>query len=209
MRRIHGGARLASDVANLGYAARRALAAEAERRIAARGAELVPNRSSLFSSIGTTTEKVARALVGHDDLPVVTNNVHVVAILLPVPGIELAVAGGSVHKADGGMVGEAAVQLVCRYRLDYAVIEASAIDLDGTLLDFEEREVDVARAVVAHAGRVVLVADATEFARSAPLKITGLERVRTFVTDRPPPAASLAFRSCEIDARVARAGGTR
>lgn len=187
--RIHGGALLASGVADLGYDARRARAADAERRIAARVAELVPKRSSLFLTIATTAEEVARALVGHDDLLVATNNVHAVAILLLVPGIELVVTGGAVRKPDGRIVGEAVAGLVSRYRLDYAVSGARAIDLDGALLDVGERHVDVGRAVVARARHVVLVADGTEFASSVSSKITGLERIRIVETHCAPPAA--------------------
>ena len=85
--RQHGGAMLASGVANASYEARRALAHEEKRRIAARCAALIPDGSSLFINIGTTTEGVARALTRHRDLLVVTNNIHVVSILLTSPGV--------------------------------------------------------------------------------------------------------------------------
>ena len=129
--RQHGGAMLASGVENLGYAARRALAHAEKRRIAARCAALIPDGSSLFINIGTTTEEVARALVHHRNLLVVTNNIHVVSILLPCEGVEVVVAGGPVRRSDGGIVGEATVDLVSQFKLDFAVIGASALDEDG------------------------------------------------------------------------------
>jgi DeoR/GlpR family transcriptional regulator of sugar metabolism len=123
--RQHGGAMLASGVENLGYTARRTMALAEKQRIAARCASLIPDGSSLFLNIGTTTEEVARALVGRRNLLVVTNNIHVVSILLPCQGIEVVIAGGPVRRADGGIVGEATVDLVKEFKLDYAVIGCS------------------------------------------------------------------------------------
>jgi DeoR family transcriptional regulator, glycerol-3-phosphate regulon repressor len=185
--RQHGGAMLASGVENLGYAARRALAHAEKRRIAARCAALIPDGSSLFINIGTTTEEVARALAHHRNLLVVTNNIHVVSILLPSPGVEVVVAGGPVRRSDGGIVGEATVDLVSQFKLDFAVIGASALDEDGSLLDFDYREVRVARAILGNARQAILVADAGKFERSAPVRIGHVAQLHGVVTDRPPP----------------------
>jgi DeoR family glycerol-3-phosphate regulon repressor len=185
--RVHGGAMLTSGTENMAYAARRALAAAEKRRIAAAAATLVPDGSSLFINIGTTTEEVARALVNRDRLLVITNNLHVVSILLPSPGIEVVVAGGLVRRADGGIVGEATLDLVAQFKVDIAVIGASALDPDGTLLDFDYREVRVTQKVIESARKVVLVADALKFARTAPVRIAHVAQLAAVVTDAPPP----------------------
>ncbi|HYZ33317.1 MAG TPA: DeoR/GlpR family DNA-binding transcription regulator [Crenalkalicoccus sp.] len=201
--RVHGGALLASGVENMAYEARRALAGEAKRRIGERAAALIPDGSSLFINIGTTTEEVARALAARRNLLVVTNNIHVVSILLPSPGVEVIVAGGPVRRADGGIVGEPTVDLVSQFKLDFAVIGASALDEDGSLLDFDYREVRVARAILGNARRAILVADATKFARSAPVRIGHVGQLAAFVTDRPPPARfAAACRAAGTDIEV-------
>jgi DeoR family glycerol-3-phosphate regulon repressor len=185
--RVHGGAMLASGTENMAYAARRALAAAEKRRIAAAAATLVPDGCSLFINIGTTTEEVARALVNRDRLLVITNNLHVVSILLPSPGIEVVVAGGLVRRADGGIVGEATLDLVAQFKVDLAVIGASALDPDGTLLDFDYREVRVTQKIIENARKVVLVADALKFARTAPVRIAHVAQLAAVVTDAAPP----------------------
>ena len=72
--RTHGGAMLASGVENLAYEARRMMAATEKVVIGRHAAALVPNNCSLFINIGTTTEEVARALIHHEGLLVITNN---------------------------------------------------------------------------------------------------------------------------------------
>jgi len=184
--RIHGGAILSSGVENVGYDARRMIASEEKEAIARAAAERIPDSASLFINIGTTTEAVARALLQHSGLMVITNNLTVASLMRVYPQIEVVVAGGVVRNTDGGIVGEAAVDFIRQFKVDFAVIGASAIDADGALLDYDYREVRVAQAIISNARHVILVCDATKFERSAPVRIAHLSQVNTFVTDRAP-----------------------
>src|SRR5690349_13388345 len=126
--RIHGGAIIASGVENLAYEARRFVAAEEKRAIGLAAAQRIPNGCSLFINIGTTTEEVASALTSHEDLLVITNNLNVAMLLYRHPRIEVIVAGGTVRRADGAVVGSTATQLIGQFKVDYAIVGASAID---------------------------------------------------------------------------------
>lgn len=190
--RIHGGAVPANSVSNVAYEARRNLMAAEKARIGAAAAALIPDNSSLIINIGTTTEQVARALYSHRDLVVITNNINVVNILSGSPRKELILAGGVVRQSDGGIVGEAAVAFIRQFRVDCAVIGASALDEDGTVLDYDYREVLVARAIIENARRTILVCDHQKFERSAPVRICDLAQIDMFVTDQPPPGPFLA-----------------
>ncbi|KQT54172.1 DeoR family transcriptional regulator [Aureimonas sp. Leaf454] len=184
--RVHGGAVLSSGVENVGYDARRAIASTEKAAIGRAVADLIPDRASLFVNIGTTTEAAAQALLRHAGLMVITNNINVATAMRPYPEIEVVIAGGVVRRSDGGIVGEAAVDFIRQFRVDFAVIGASAIDADGSLLDYDYREVRVAQAIISNARHVILAADATKFERSAPVRIGHLSQIDTFVTDRCP-----------------------
>src|ERR1700749_3322317 len=186
--RIHGGAIIASGVENLAYEARRFVAAGEKKAIGAAAAALIPNGCSLFINIGTTTEEVASALTGHADLLVITNNLNVAMLLYRPPRIEVVVAGGAVRRADGAVVGSTATQLIGQFKVDYAIIGASAIDEEGALLDFDYREVQVAQAIIANARNLILVSDSSKFTRSAAVRIAHLSQIQTFVTDTALPA---------------------
>jgi DeoR family glycerol-3-phosphate regulon repressor len=186
LERTHGGAILPSGVANIGYADRRALNRDAKQRIAVKAATLIPDNASLFLNIGTTTEGVARALRHHHNLKVVTNNLNVANILAANHSCEVIVAGGVLRRSDGGLVGDLAALAIARFKVDIAVIGASAIDLSGELLDFDAEEVRVSRALLASARTTMLVADRSKFTRKAPVKIASLSEVDTYVTDALP-----------------------
>ena len=184
--RIHGGALFPSGNENVEYEARRQIAAVEKQAIGRAAAEIIPDNASLFVNIGTTTEAVGEALRDHRGLMIITNNINVANRLRVHPDIEVVIAGGVVRGSDGGIVGEAAVDFIRQFKVDYAVIGTSAIDSDGSLLDFDFREVKVAQAIIANARHVILVADSTKFERTAPVRIGHLSQVNTFITDRCP-----------------------
>ena len=104
------------------------------------------------------------------------------------PRIEVIVAGGAVRRADGAVIGSTAISLIGQFKVDYAIIGASAIDEEGALLDFDYREVQAAQAIIANARSVMLVADFTKLRRSAPVRIADISQIQTFVTDVALPA---------------------
>ena len=63
------------------------------------------------------------------------------------------------------------------------MIGASAIETDGTLLDFDYREVQVAQAILQNSRHVILVADSSKLERTAPVRIAHIGQVQTWVTD--------------------------
>ena len=201
LQRTHGGGVLVSGVTNFAYESRRSLAADEKKRIGIRAAALIPDNSSLLINIGTTTEQVAGALREKRGIMVITNNINVVNILRDAPDIEVIVAGGVVRHSDGGIVGEVTVDFIRQFKMDYAVIGVSAIDEDGSLLDYDYREVKVARAIIENARNVILVADSSKYDRSAPVRIGHISQLSGFVTDQPLPEG-LATICAENNVRV-------
>ncbi|PLY14263.1 MAG: DeoR family transcriptional regulator [Sedimenticola sp.] len=186
LHRVHGGAIVHDGVANLGYEARRRIAKDEKEAIAHCAADLIPDDTSLFINIGTTTEQVARYLASHVGLLVITNNINVVNTLRECEAMQVMTAGGIVRREDGGIVGDATVDFIAQFKVDFAVVGASAIEEDGTVLDYDPREVRVAQAIIANARSVILVADSTKFERNAPIRIVDISKVDYFVTDRMP-----------------------
>ncbi|HKK36703.1 MAG TPA: DeoR/GlpR family DNA-binding transcription regulator [Paracoccaceae bacterium] len=207
LERVHGGAVLPSTVSNIGYEHRRSLNGAAKAAIAARCAAAIPEAASLFLNIGTSTEAVARALLEHRNLMVVTNNINVANILVDNPTCEIVLAGGTLRRADGGLTGAMTMRVIERFKVDVAVIGCSALDEDGDLLDFDPEEVGVSQTIIGQARRTLLVADHTKLQRSAPVRIASLRDLDGFYTDRPlPPALARLCGAWSTEVVVADAG---
>lgn len=199
--RHHGGAGLPSSIVKTDYAAKRVACLAEKEAIAEAVADYLPDNVSLFLSIGTTTEMVARALLRRHGLKVITNNLHAAGILHAEAEFEVSVTGGTIRPHNGGIVGPQATRCIEQYRTDYAVIGIGAVDVDGTLLDFYSDEVSVAQAMMRNARRVLLVADHTKFTRTATISQGHLTDVSVLFTDSEPPAplgAQLRQKDIEI-----------
>ena len=185
--RYHGGAGPSSSTENVAYRHRKELLYEEKRGIAANVASIIPDKSSLFINIGTTTEHVANALCDHRKLKIITNNLHVAATMSKNNDFEVIVASGIVRSKDGGITGESAVKCIKQFKVDIGIIGISGIDLDGTLLDFDFREVHVARTIIENSRKVFLVADHSKFGRNAMVKLGNIREIDTLITDKKPP----------------------
>jgi DeoR family glycerol-3-phosphate regulon repressor len=187
--RFHGGVRVPSSTTeNIAYRQRQQLNQAAKQRIARAVAKAVPSGCSLIINIGTTTEAIAHELLQHRGLRVITNNLNVAAILSDNPDCEVIVAGGVVRTRDRGIVGEVTVDFMRQFRVDIGLIGISGIEADGTLRDFDYREVKVARAIIEQSRTVWMATDHSKFNRPAMVELARLDELDMLFTDAAPPA---------------------
>ncbi len=184
--RHHGGAATNTSVANAAYSDRRVMQHEQKQRIAVAIAETVPNFSSLFINIGTTTEEIAKALLNHTGLQIITNNLNVANILSNKEDFDVLIAGGTVRK-DGGVVGQGTEDFINQFKVDYGILGISGIDEDGALLDYDYREVRVSQAILKNSRQVLLAADHTKFGRNATIRLGNIIDASQVFTDQSPP----------------------
>lgn len=126
--RHHGGAALPSSSVNTPWHDRKATQTEEKERIARKVAEQIPNGSTLFIDIGTTPEAVAHALLNHSNLRIVTNNLNVANTLMVKEDFRIILAGGELRSRDGGIIGEATLDFISQFRLDFGILGISGID---------------------------------------------------------------------------------
>lgn len=194
IRRYHGGATIPLSSENTSYNTRKALNFNEKDVIAEELVNHIPDGATLFIDIGTTPEAVARALnKNHKQLRVVTNNINVATILLPNPEIKVILAGGEVRNRDGGIVGEATLDFVKQFRLDFGILGISGIDFDGSLLDFDYHEVRVKQAIIDNSRSVFLAVDHSKFGRNAMVKLGNIAQLNMVFTNKQPPEEILAI----------------
>lgn len=176
-----------SNIEHLAYTQRQELHRAEKAQIARDVARHIPDQSSIFINLGTTTEAVAQALMQHKGLRVVTNNLNVANVMSANRDFEVIVAGGIVRARDRGIVGEATIDLMRQFYLDFAVIGISGIDRKGALLDFDYREVRVAQAIIEQANKVFLAADHSKFGDRPVVRLGHISQIDALFTDRQPP----------------------
>ena len=188
--RHHGGAALAlpSSSVNTPWHDRKATQTAEKARIAQHVASNIPDGATLFIDIGTTPEAVAHALLGHNNLRIVTNNMNVATTLMVKEDFRIILAGGELRSRDGGIIGEATLDFISQFRLDFGILGISGIDSDGSLLEFDYHEVRTKRAIIENSRNVILVVDHSKFGRNAMVNLGSISLVDAIYTDALPPA---------------------
>lgn len=187
LQRYHGGAGIPSSTLNTAYSDRKIQNLEEKTRIGEAIASKIPDHASMFINIGTTTETIAKALLNHRGLTIITNNLHVASILSSKEDFNVIIAGGAVRNRDGGIIGEATVDFVKQFKVDFAIIGISGIDDDGELLDFDYQEVRVAQAIIENSRQIYLAADHSKFGRNAMIRLGNISQASHLFTGQVPP----------------------
>ncbi|EPS5527706.1 MULTISPECIES: DeoR/GlpR family DNA-binding transcription regulator [Klebsiella pneumoniae complex] len=205
--RQRGGASRASSVINSSFEQREFLMTEEKRAIAEAISDYIPDGATVFLTIGTTVEHVARALLNHKHLRIITNSLRVAHILYKNPRFDVMVAGGAIRQNNGGIIGPAATAFVADFRADFLVTSVGAIEHDGTLLDFDVNEVSVVKMMMLHSRHVLIAADHTKYHNSASVEIGNIAHTTMLFTDElPDPMLRLHLKSNKVEVVVANEG---
>lgn len=182
--RVHGGA--VSAAAEPPFAEIAVERLEQKDRIGAAAAALVEDGQTIMLDIGTTTLQLARHLRGRE-LTVITSNLAAYEELLPEPAVELVLLGGIVRRNYRSLIGVLAEDALRSLRADVAFLGASGVEEDLGVMDTTMAEVPIKRAMIAAAGRAVLLVDSTKFGMRGMMRICGAEALDIVVTDADVP----------------------
>lgn len=157
-----------------------------KKAIAKAVSDLIPDGSSVFITIGSTVEYIAKELVHKNNLLVITNSLRVANSLYPYPNIKVLIPSGVIKAFNGGIEGPNSLQDLEQFRADFFVSSIGAIDNDGTLLDYNYSEVVMAQLMMKNAKQAILACDKSKFESQAPVKLGNLSNVSALVTDQKP-----------------------
>lgn len=186
--RHHGGAGRVSSIVNTEFSVRETTHVEEKTVIANEIVKYIPDGSTLFITIGTTVEFIAKALETKNNLRIITNSLRVANLLYRNKNFEVITVGGILRPHNGGIIGPNVVSFVGGFRADYLITSLGAISNDGTLLDFDINEVAVVQAMLNHSKKILIAADNSKFHTSAAVEITMLKQGMILITNEKPPS---------------------
>jgi len=206
IRKFHGGAAL-PDLGQEGPFAQRMLTAVQEKRaIAQAAAQLFGKGDTIFVDTGTTTLIFAQALAHRPGVTVITNGLEIGRTIADAGG-KVFIVGGEYRPELGETVGPLAVEQIERFHAAHAVLTAGAIGVGGPM-DFELEEAQVARAMIAQARSVTILADSSKLDRAALFQLCPLSRITRLVVDAAPSEAlAAALGDAGVEVLIASAVG--
>jgi len=204
--RTHGGAVAAEVAYELPVVYRGGQHRETKRAIARCAAARLPHGPlTVGFTGGTTTHEVARLVAQRFDLTVVTNALNIAFELALRPRLKLIMTGGVSRTQSYELVGPLADKVLADLNIGVAVVGVDGISAQGGLTTHDEIEAHTNAAMIAKAGRVIVVADGSKIGQVLLARICPVTAVDELITDESADAAALeAIRDTGIDVTVAR-----
>lgn len=205
LRKVHGGAVHFQTARESPLDDRRAAARLEKLAIARRAAALFEPGDSIFIDAGTTTGYFAEALARVASFSVITNSVAIARELWAGEHRSDVYLLGGKYLGDGEEVlGPLAVEQIRTLHADHVVLTIGGMDGAGKCMDFNAEEAFIARAMIASARHVTVLADSSKLGRHALFQVCEASQIDRLVTDRMPERQlAEALRSAGVEIVVA------
>ena len=131
---------------------------------------------------------VVRALLKHKYLKIYTNNLIIAQTASTNPSFEVYSSGGRIRNGDFDMVGSPVENFFNSYKTDFGIYSVGGVDMDGSLLDFSDEEVQIKKAIINNCRESFLVLDYEKFGRFAHVRGGQIQEVARVFCDQHPPS---------------------
>ncbi|MGW9438054.1 DeoR/GlpR family DNA-binding transcription regulator [Streptomyces sp. NPDC055607] len=183
--RVYGGA-LPVSPAVVDYAARRAVAPDGKRKVAAAAVGLLRPGGALILDGGTTALAVARALPPDLACTVITHSPTIAVALLEHPRVELFLIGGRVFRHSAIACGAAAVEAAQNVTADLCLLGVTGVHPEAGLTTGDAEEAAMKRALSARAADTYVLASSEKIGTASQFRVLPWERVTGLITDADP-----------------------
>lgn len=200
VRRTHGGARtLHPKTDEFVFNVRDTHQVAEKESIGEACAALIEPGQNVIIDSGTTCFHVAKRL-GDKVAQIITNSLPVANLFSASNRHEVHVSGGVIYPRLGVLVGPHAVDTFSRMHADVAILSGSGISEDG-IYNSHALLVDIQRAMIAGAAKVIFCLDHTKFGRRSTFFLSDFSAVAVVVTDAlapEPVVAALRAKGLEV-----------
>lgn len=183
VRRTHGGVIINNEVmSELNFDDRRDENFLEKKKIGMKAAEYVDDGDIIIIDSGSTTLHFANSLFEKKDLTIITNDIHIAAILNSSPN-KIIVTGGTLFPNNyvlNGLLTEQSLKTLHPRKLFLAT---PALDLNNGVTHYNDDFALTKRHMIDQAKEIFLLMDSSKFDKSSLYQVCNIERIDTIITD--------------------------
>lgn len=207
LQRQRGGATaVRTSIDEPSYVEKRPVARDEKSAIAAIAANMIDDGDVIMLCAGTTTERLAMALVRRR-LLVITSSTRVAEVLAEAPDVEVYLLGGVVRGAIHAVVGAEAEAALSQMRVDRLFLSGNGLTAARGLSTPNLHVARFDRTAAEIADQRIVLADSTKIGSDSVALTVPVAQIDALVTtDQVPPDAIDAFSAAGVEVRVAETG---
>lgn len=150
-------------------------------------ASLIDNNESIMLDSGITTQQVAKNLLNHQNLTVITNGLNILNTLSGHSNITLYTVGGSISANSYTIMGPHAETDFQQYYAKTSIISVDSVDIERGLTSRNQLEANISRLLVNHSERKILACDFSKISHISLIPVCPLSAINIIVTDDKAP----------------------
>jgi len=154
--------------------------------IAEKTARLITDGMIVMTSGGTTIQEMARALPLSLKATFITGSIPAVLAYMQHPGIEIILIGDKVSKSAKITVGGEAISRIKQIRADLCILGINAIDVEHGITDNDWDVVQIKKAMIESARKVICVSISEKINSYQPFQICPLKDIDILITESDP-----------------------
>ncbi len=185
LKKVHGGA-VSLGFALHNYKEQNIYLHEKKTSIAEKAISLIPNRSVILISGGTTNLEMARLLPSKLKITVFTPSLPIAMQLILHPNAEVVFIGGKLSKEAKITTGGKAIYDVSQITVDIGFIGTGYIDSQNGLTEFDWDVVQMKKAMIAASKKIVVPTISEKLNTNQCYKTCDLTAVDTLITELDP-----------------------
>jgi len=188
--KVHGGA-LSKSFNPAINAPGNVYALEEKRTIAIKALSFIKDGMFVLTTGGTTITELARILPKDLHATFVTVSLSAATEFANHPNIDVIIIGDKLSKSSRITVGAETILKIQQIKADICFVGTNAIDIEGGLMDNDWDVVQVKRAIINSAKKVIALSISEKVSTVEPLRICGAESIDVLITELDPTAEKL------------------
>ena len=180
--KVHGGA-LSPSFHNGNHFSREVYAYSQKKLIAKKAASLIKDGMFVLTGGGTTIIELARALPQNLRATFISGSIPALAEYIVHPNIEVIAIGDKISKDSKISVGTHAVERIKELKVDMCILGISAINLENGVSDNDWEVVQIKRAMIESAEKLVCLTISEKINSRQPFQVCDSRKIDTLITE--------------------------
>ncbi|VEF49388.1 DeoR family transcriptional regulator [Bacillus freudenreichii] len=184
IKRTHGGVVLNEEevLSEPHFDLREGAFVEEKRRIGVKAASFIEEGDSIILDSGTTTKHIAEAIKNRKNITVVTNDIHIAA-LLRYSDLKVIVTGGVLYRENFILNGEVTNHTLANLNVSKAFIGTPALHPEKGLTHFDDTLVSAKTSMIRSSKEIFVVTDHSKIGKISLHTFAKMSEVDHVITD--------------------------
>jgi len=155
-----------------------------KKSIAKKAAEYITPNDSIIIGSGTTLTALAREIIPHQKLVVITSSLPVTGELIKHADIEIFQLGGIIRQSSSSVVGSYAENILKDFFCTKLFLGVDGLDFEFGITTSNSMEAQLNKSMIQVVQKVIVLADHTKFGKRGFSRVCGLDEIDEIITDK-------------------------